>query len=497
MELPEKHILSKSTFMRGCQCHKALWLYKNKPELRGEISSGQQAIFAQGTDVGKLAEQLFPKGVDARPVDTFSYQQSVLDTENFISAGQSIIYEAAFQYQQVLAALDILVNQKDKWYAFEVKSSTEVKEVHLQDAALQYYVITQSGLQLADFSIVYVNNQYIRQGLLDIEQLFTVESVLEQILELQPMIAQKVIELKRVAKQPEMPGIDIGNHCSDPYDCDFTGYCWRHIPENSVFDLRGHSAGSRAFQLYKQGILKMEDIPDDFYLNKGQQIQVSVHKSGEPRIDKVAIAGFLNQLEYPLYFMDFETFNTAVPEYDGTKPYQQIPFQFSVHRQDMPNGNLEHNAFLAVSGKDPRKEFIENLLEVMGTDGSVVVYNSGFEKGRLNELKNFFPEKKAAVENIQKRIIDLMIPFRNKAYYLPGMKGSYSIKEVLPALVPELSYASLEIGNGGDASAAFYNLQYEQDESVLKKTREALLKYCELDTLAMVRILEKVSALKS
>lgn len=492
MQLPEKHILSKSTFIRGCQCHKALWLYKNQPELREEISSARQAIFAQGTDVSKLAEQLFPNGIDARPEDTYSYQQSVLNTEQFIANGHSIIYEAAFQYQQVLAALDILVKQNEKWHAYEVKSSTEVKSVYLQDAALQYYVITQSGLQLADFSIVHINNQYLRQGPLEIEKLFTIQSVLKEIIGLQPVITQKIIELKQVVSQSEMPAIDIGSHCSDPYDCDFIGYCWRHVPEDSVFDLRGHSAGSRAFELYWQGILKIEDIPADFHLNNGQQMQVEVHKNGEPRIDKEAISVFLNQLEYPLYFMDFETFNTAVPEYNGTKPYQQIPFQYSVHKQ---NGDLKHYSFLADSGIDPRKEFIENLLKDIGTDGSVIVYNSGFENGRLNELKSFFPQLEPVISDIQKRIIDLMIPFRNKAYYLPAMKGSYSIKEVLPALVPELTYSSLEIGNGGDASTAFYNLQYENDESVVKKTREALLKYCELDTMAMVRILEKIHAL--
>jgi len=381
MQLPEKHILSKSTFLKGCQCPKALWLYKNNPELREAISNAQQAIFAQGTDVGKLAEELFPNGIDARPEDTYSYQQSVLDTEQFIANGHSIIYEAAFQYQGVLAAIDILVRQNDKWHAYEVKSSTEVKDVYLQDAALQYYVITQTGLQLADFSIVHINNQYIRRGPLEIEQLFTIESVLNQILELQPSIAQKIIELKQAVNQSEMPVTDIGGHCSDPYDCDFIGYCWQHIPEDSVFDLRGHSAGSRAFELYRQGILKIEDIPAGFHLNNGQQIQVEVHKSGEPRIDKAAISRFLNQLEYPLYFMDFETFNTAVPEYDGTKPYQQIPFQYSVHRQDKPNGDLEHYSFLADSGIDPRKEFIETLLEAIGTEGSIVAYNVVLKMG--------------------------------------------------------------------------------------------------------------------
>ena len=487
MQNPPRHILSKSTFMKGCQCPKALWLYKHKPELRTEVSDQQQTIFDQGTNVGKLAEQLFPKGVDARPENTFAYQQSVVDTQKYILEGHKVIYEAAFQYDQVLAALDILVCNRGRWKAYEVKSSTSVSDAILQDAALQYYVITQSGLPLVDFSIVYINNEYVREGDLDVQELFVIESVLEQILELQPMIAAKIPELKRVAKLAEVPKRDIGPHCSDPYGCDFMEHCWQHIPEDSVFDLRGHSGGSRAFELYEQGILLLNDIPDDFKLNTSQQIQVTAHKTGEPVIEE-----FLDQIEYPLYFMDFETFQSAVPEYDGTRPYQQIPFQYSVHRLDAQEAELVHFEWLGESGTDPRKDFIENLLGVMGNTGSVVTYNSSFEKGRLCELAIRFPRKAKTIESLQERIIDLMSPFRSKHYYLPIMKGSYSIKQVLPALVPELSYDDLEIGNGGLASFTYYQLQYEKEVAVVEKTREALLRYCELDTLAMAKILEKL-----
>ena len=493
MEKPPKHILSKSTFMKGCQCPKALWLYKHQPELRTEVSDQQQAIFDQGTNVGKLAEQLFPNGVDARPEKTFSYQQSVIDTQHFIVQGHKVIYEAAFQYDQVLSALDILVCNRGKWKAYEVKSSTSVSDAILQDAALQYYVITQSGLQLVDFSIVYINNEYVREGDLDVQELFVIESVLEQILELQPLIAAKIPELKRIAKQIEVPKRDIGPHCSDPYGCDFMDHCWQHIPEDSVFDLRGHGGGSKAFELYEQGILLLSDIPEDFRLNTSQQIQVTAHKRGEPVINRVALEEFLDQLEYPLYFMDFETFQSAIPEYEGIRPYQQIPFQYSVHRLDAPEGELVHFEWLGESGTDPRKDFTENLLSVMGKVGTVLTYNSSFEKGRLSELAIQFPRKAKAIEALQDRIIDLMSPFRSKHYYLPVMKGSYSIKQVLPALVPELSYDDLEIGNGGIASSAFFQLQFEKNEAVVAKTREALLRYCELDTLAMVKILEKLN----
>jgi hypothetical protein len=478
--------------MKGCQCHKALWLNKFQPELKTPISSQQRAIFDRGTNVGKLAEQLFPGGVDARPENPYAYQQSVVDTFQFIEQGHNIIYEAAFQYDQVLAALDILVNKEGKWMAYEVKSSTSISDAILQDAALQYYVITQSGLPLVDFSIVTINTEYVKNGSINVSQLFRIESVITQVLELQPMIVGNILELKTVLKQPSMPIRDIGTYCSSPYPCDFKEYCWKHIPDDSVFELKGNGGSSRAFDLYQQGILLLSDIPADFKLNADQEIQVKNHKTQLPQIDQPALDKFLKQLEFPLYFMDFETFQTAVPEFDGTRPYQQIPFQYSVHRLDTPNAELIHFEWLGISGTDPRIDFLDNLLSVMGNSGSVVVYNASFESSRLKELAIWLPEKAAAIEALQKRIIDLMIPFQRKYYYKPEMKGSFSIKQVLPALVPNMNYDELEIGNGSDASAAYYQLQFQQDRIIVEKTKEALLKYCELDTLAMVRILEKL-----
>ena len=496
MQLPPKHILSKSTFMKGCQCPKALWLNKFQPELKTAVSAQQQAIFDRGTNVGKLAEQLFPGGVDARPENAYSYQQSVVDTFQFIQLGHEVIYEAAFQYNQVLAALDILVKKDGMWKAYEVKSSTSISDAILQDAALQYYVITQSGLPLVDFSIVTINTSYIKNGEIDVFQLFKIESVLDQVLQLQPMISLKIEELKNSLKQTEMPIRDIGAYCNSPYPCDFKQYCWKHIPDNSVFDLMGYASASKAFDLYKKGIVLLSDIPADFKLTENQEIQVSVHKTQVPKINLPALDSFKKQLVYPLYFMDFETYQSAVPELDGTKPYQQIPFQYSVHRLDAPNAALVHFEWLGESGTDPRNEFLNNLLNVTDNNGSVIVYNGSFESSRLKELAFWFPQKAAEIEALQNRMLDLMGPFQKKHYYLPQMNGSYSIKEVLPALVPSLSYDNLEIGNGSDASASYYQLQFENDNVVVENTRQALLKYCMLDTLAMVKIFEKVNDIK-
>lgn len=449
MVFPPKHILSKSTFMRGCQCTKSLWLHKFKPELKDELEEAQSAIFQQGTDVGMLARQLFPGGVDASPATPFEYQQSVADTARYISDGETVIYEAAFQYDGVLAAIDILVKKKNKWYAYEVKGSTKVKDVFVQDAALQYFVITHAGLALEDICLVHLNNTYIRNGELDMECLFSKPSIKKEILVLQTFIAKKLAELKIVSLLKQMPAIAIGPHCSNPYTCDFTGFCYKDI--------------------------EYED-PD----------------YGKASIDRPALQQFVKSLKYPLHFLDFETYMTAVPAYDGHWSYRQIVFQYSLHIQKKAGAAIEHAYYLAEHVGTPMETLLKQLLKDIGNSGSVIVYNQGFENTRLNELKRQYPAYSKKIESLQNRMIDLMVPFRKKQYYTPAMQGRYSIKNVLPALVPELGYEGLEISNGTDASTAFYNLQHETDPVAIEAIWKQLLEYCKMDTWGMVKVLEKL-----
>lgn len=448
MKTLEKHILSKSTFMRGCQCIKSLWMHKYTPELKDDMDLAQQNIFAQGTSVGEIARELFPGGVDASPVDAFHYQQSVIDTANYIADGHEVIYEAAFQHEGVLAAIDILVKKRGRWYAYEVKSSTSVKEPFVHDAALQYHVISSSGIQLQDIFLVHINNKYVRKGDLNITELFIRQSLKKEVMDLQPFIEAKIRELKIVSGQTDMPIVEIGMQCRKPYACDFYGHCWKDATEMRFIE--------------------------------------------KENIDLHELKIFLNELQYPLYYMDFETYMLAVPEFDGHWPYRQVPFQFSVHKQERRAGGLVHEAFLASNNCDPCPGFVEKLVETLDKTGSVLVWNIAFENTRLNELKKDYPQYTREIESIQGRMVDLMMPFRKKHFYLPAMNGSYSIKNVLPVLVPEMSYDGLPINNGADASVAFCNLRFEKDEARVKETRDALLKYCEQDTLAMVKILEKI-----
>ena len=255
----EKHQLSKSTFLRGLQCEKSLFLYKHHYELKDEVSAQQQAIFNQGTQVGLLAQELFPGGKDASPESHFKMQQAIIKTRKFLDAGETIIYEATFQFNGVLAALDILVKTAEGWKAYEVKSSTEVKQINIQDAAVQYYTIINSGITLVDISIVHINNQYIKNGDIDIHQLFSVESVFERVQALLPNIAPQVEKLKKVIHSDSMPIIDIGLHCDKPYPCDFKGHCWKHIPEYSVFDMVNLNKNKK-FDLYNKGVNTVDQV---------------------------------------------------------------------------------------------------------------------------------------------------------------------------------------------------------------------------------------------
>ena len=488
------HLLSKSSFIKGLQCEKHLFLYKYHYNEMDELSHMQKAIFKRGTNVGELAQKLYPGGIIAAEGDPPNYENAIRKTKELIDNGTKVIYEAAFLFNEVLSIADIVVIEKGGAKIFEVKSSTSVSETYLNDASLQYYVISGLGMRVKDFSIIYINNQYVRKGNLNIQELFTTESVLKFIMPLQKSVKENINRFKKVLLRKEMPNIDIGEHCYNPYTCGFFNYCRKHIPDNSIFDFSGMHLAKK-YELYREGIISLKDVPKDYQLNKNNQIQLEVYKTNKPVIDKKAIKAFVSDLKYPLYFMDFETFQPAVPLFINSKPYQQIPFQYSVFLKKDKKSKTEHFEFLGEPGEDPRERFIENLLNVTKGKGDVLTYNRSFEVTRLNEIARDFPEYADEIEKFILRIKDLMIPFQKKYYYAPEMKGSYSIKAVLPALVSELSYDNLEINDGGLASIAYESLQSETDLMVIAEIKQQLLEYCKLDTFGMVRILEELNGL--
>ncbi len=469
--------------MRGLQCEKSLYLSRYRPELRDSPDATLTHVFRQGSDIGVLARQLFPGGVSAEEKPDAEDQVSY--THKLIHHGKNVIYEAAFSYDGVYCAVDILVRDGDSWRVFEVKSSMGVSETYETDAALQYYVLSGSGLKVVDFSIVHLNREYILRDALDVEGLFARVSVLETCRSQMADIETDVKRLRRVLQESVEPVIDIGEHCHVPYGCDYIGHCWKHIPEPSIFDLP-RLRSRRLFKLYRSGVVRIEDIPDDFPVGRAT-VAVQAHKDRKPFVDRHAIRSFMDSLSDPLQFMDFETIFAAVPLFKGTRPYQQVPFQFCY-------GTVENSSdvrwidFLAETGSDPRREFVEQLLRAAGTEGSVLVYNKVFEIARLRELADLFPERRQSIEQLIGRIRDLLDVFRGGFFYDPRMLGSNSIKAVLPIFAPDLDYGNLEIQDGGSASKAFEALQNERDHEVIAGVRHALKLYCRNDTEGMRRI---------
>lgn len=482
--------LSKSSFINGMQCARYLWLQYYAPEKAGKEPSSGETRFRKGREVGAMAREYLPGGKDAS-TDPYDPSASIGKTRALIASGASLIYEAAFEYRGLFASVDILVRKGPGWHAYEVKSGTSVKEHYLSDAAFQYHVLLGAGLPLIKFFILHIDNRYTRHGPVEPTALFHREPVLKRVRLMQADIVKTADRLRETLSSETMPHTDIGTHCSSPHPCPFTGFCWRHVPYPSIFNI-AHMGGNQKFRLYYSGVYRQEELPEGFLLTTAQEIQVRATVSGETYVDAERLRTWLDGLKYPLCLVDFECFQPAIPLYDGTRPYQQLPFQFSVHRLDVPGGPATHGAFLAEAGPDPRPGFIRALLEATGSAGTVLAYNKAFEVGRLKELARDFPEYHDPIADLIKRIEDLMEPFEKKWYYAPAMQGSHSIKNVLPALVPGLHYESLAISNGQAASEAFEDLLYLEDPRREHVIREDLLAYCKLDTEAMVYLLQKL-----
>jgi len=479
--------LSKSLFMRGMQCYKSLYLHKHHPEQKDKIPPSREALFESGHEVGLLAQKLFPSGITI-PYDPDNYDRLVALTEKAIDESQRTIYEATFSFDGVFVRVDILTRGKRGWELYEVKSATGMKDMYQSDVAVQYYVLKGAQLPVSRAFLIHINNQYIREGEIEPQKLFTVMDVTVDVESLQDAVREELKKQKEMLDRT-MPAIDIGPYCHDPYDCDFIGYCWKHIPEVSVFSLKGNK--KIPFEFYKQGIITLDDAPLD-RLSGNQRLQVEAFRAKKNSMDRQAIQGFLDTLHYPLYFLDFETFSPAIPPFDGTRPYQDIPYQYSLHAIESEGAPLKHSEYLAPPGIDPRRRLAEKLIGDIPPNACVLAYVASFEKGVLMSLAGWFPEYRPRIENIIDNLVDLALPFQKRYLYHWQFNGSYSLKIVLPALVPDLTYQGLEIKDGDMAMQAYTKMQTSHDPAEIERIRNALLEYCSLDTLGMVRIVEKL-----
>ncbi len=482
--------LSKSLILKGLQCPKALWLSKNPPAFDLPPRPDLEAKFAAGTKVGLLAQRLFPGGIEV-PYEGMSFPAQLARTRELIDRGAPVIYEASFSFSAIFVKVDILVRDGDAWQIHEVKMGTGVKPVNLDDVAIQHYVLNGCGLKISADYLVHIDTDYVRQGELDVTRLFKSADITAKVMARQQGLPEAVRECRQVLGAAREPATAIGPHCHTPWDCDFIPYCWRDIPENSVFDLRG--TGADKFALYRQGLLRFHELPLD-QLNARQRQQVEATLTRKDVIDTEKLREFLDSLWFPLCCLDFETSNDPVPLFDGTRPYQQVPFQFSIHLRKTRGAKLEHHEFLAPPASDPRRRLAEGLLAVIPEDACILVYNQSFEKGVIGRLAEQFADIEVDLLKRAENIRDLMEPFRQRHIYCWQFNGSYSIKEVLPVLAPELSYGDLDVADGQAAMRAYRMLKEASDPAEQDRLRQALLAYCRQDTLAMVRILDALES---
>ena len=483
-------LLSKSRFIAGLQCGLRLWHECYNPGLASEISAAQQAVFDVGHEVGELATRLYPGGILITE-DHLHHGEGVQTTLKAMeNNGMPAIYEAAFTGDGIRIRVDVLERLgHGKWNMIEVKSSTSVKDVHIQDVAIQYHVLARSGVNIDRAFLMHVNSQYVYDGdNLDLKNLFKLSDLTDRVIDIQDDISQMIGKFDALLKQPDPPDIQPSRHCMNPYECEFWGYCTRDMPEHWVMELTGITQ-KRLNDLMAMNLRDVRDIPDDFRLSALQRrIRNSVINNRE-YIAAELRAG-LEDIGYPLHFLDFETIGPAIPRYSGTRPYQAIPFQWSDHIL-YPEGRIEHREYLCDEDKDPGEEFINTLIGSLGTRGSIFIYTN-YETMVIKALAERMPGFSEILVNITERFRDLCALIK-EYYYHPGFHGSFSLKSVLPALVPEMSYQELAVKEGVQASVEYLRMinpatTPEEKARIMKE----LLTYCCYDTLAMVRIREEL-----
>lgn len=481
--------LSKSRFQKGLQCEKALWLGVHRRELADPVSESTQWIFDQGTEVGRLAHGLFPGGIEVTE-DHLHTAQALSTTKGLLAKAARTLYEPAFLFDGVLVRVDILVPvEGGEWDLFEVKSSSQLKPEHVTDAAVQTYVVEGAGFPVRRSCIVHLDTAYVWEGgEHDLAHLFAIEDVTAGARAFMPQIPMLLQRFRAMLAGLE-PQVRIGSQCEKPYRCDFFGYCHAFLPgAHPITDLP-YLSESALHALLDRGVTSICDIPEDLEgLTFAQRETVRVVKSGVSEADGEGLAHALARLAWPVYHLDFETVMPALPIWPHTRPYQLVPFQYSIHVHHV-DGSYEHREYLHTSADDPRPALTQRLIKDLDERGSVVHYTS-YERRCLNELAAAVPGRAADIASILNRLVDLE-PIVKRHTRHPAANGRTSIKAVLPAWFPELSYDQLDISDGTAASTAYLrSLRGGLASDEATALHVSLREYCKMDTFAMMRLLE-------
>lgn len=494
--------LSKSKLMAFRQCPKRLWLEVHRPDLR-EDSDDTQARFQTGYQVGDIAKRLYdPEGTGAViDVNTEGFDAAFARTAELLTDSQRPVFEAGFKADGALAFADVMLPEFENgqlvWRMVEVKSSTSVKDYHWDDIAVQAFVAQSAGVKLKSVALAHIDSSWVYPGEQDYRGLLTENELTAETFARTEEVKGWIVEAQKIANQPSEPEKAVGAHCYEPFECGFCNYCNRGVvqPEYPLHWLPRFSSAKRE-QLAEQGVNDLRGVPDALLSDK--QFMVKEHTLAKTVFfDAAGAASDLAPHGFPAYFLDFESIQFAIPIWKGTRPYQQITFQFSLHTL-AESGSLSHTAFLDLSGGDPSEPFAKALIAACGENGPVFVYNAAFETTRIRELVERYPDLAEPLLAINARVVDLLPIARNR-YYHHSQQGSWSIKAVLPAAVPELSYNALTgVQDGETAMEAFCEaIQVGTSAERKGEIEQQLLAYCRLDTFAIVRLWQLLSGKKT
>lgn len=478
--------ITKSKFLIGLECPRCFWKAMNEKN-NDELSHQQDQIIKQGSQVGELAKSLFSNGID---LSKNNFNENLEATKDYLYLDY-VIFEGGFKVDNLYARVDILVPNSDESYDIvEVKSSTKVEDRHIYDIAFQKYVCEKSGVSIKECHVLHINNSYIKDGDINLNELFIKENITNEVESIYAQIPMLIEELTNIYKKDEAPILEAKEYLLKKYPCNFDSECWSFLPKYNVSKLYKIKK-NKAAELIKNDVVDIVSVPDE-KLSSNQLVQKKAIINNKPHINKDGIRLFTSKLQYPIHYFDFETFMEPIPRFDGSKSYSQIPFQYSLHIQ-YEDRKLEHFEFLHTDSTDPRKKILSSMIEKLGDKGSIVVFNQAFEKTRLKELAALYPEHSSSISNILERIVDLLEPFSKFHYYSPLQNGSCSIKKVLPAVTGK-SYEGMDIANGGDASTLYFKATFgnDFDEDDKVKIYSDLLKYCKLDTEGMVWIINEL-----
>ena len=477
--------------MAGWQCPLRLWYAINRPDLAPPPDEAQQAVFDMGHRIGELARERYPGGVLV-DVDYRDIAGAVERTQELMAdPAVPAIHEAAVVHDGALTRVDVLARNGTGWDLIEVKASGSAKEHFAVDVAAQYWILTGAGIDVRHAGLLLLDREYVHPGgEYDLEALFRFEDLTDFCRDASDAVSARVAGLQEVMAQAEPPPIDIGDQCHTPYECPFWAHCSAGLetPEHPIQILPG-LRGSRLDGLLERGIETVPEIPPEYPLTPTQQRVRDATAAGQPWISP-ALRRALEDVTWPLFFLDFEAVSLALPRHRGMRPFDQLPFQYSCHVQVHPDADIEHREFLADGDADPRPSLAHSLLQALGDSGSIVVYSS-YEKTTIRNLAGWLPELAPSLLALEDRLVDLYAIVRAH-YYHPDFMGSYSIKSVLPALVPHMSYEGMEVADGNEAGRVWLAMLEIDDQNDRARMDQALRDYCRMDSLAMHALREQL-----